>query len=52
MEDAGDVLVRRVPPDACTLSGELDTPAQPVPLLQLYPLHAALTESNKCYDFL
>lgn len=41
------MLVRRVPPDARTLSGELDTPAQPVPLLQLYPPHAALTERHK-----
>lgn len=41
------MLVRRVPPDACTLPGELDIPAQPVLLAQLSPLHAALTESLK-----
>lgn len=40
------MLVRRVPPDACTLSGESDT-AQPVFPAQLSPLHAALTESLK-----
>lgn len=41
------MLVRRVPPDACTLSGELDTPDQPLLLAQLSPLHAALSESQK-----
>lgn len=39
--------MRRVPPDACTLSGELDTPDQPLLLAQLSPLHAALSESQK-----
>lgn len=41
------MLVRRVPPDACTLPGELDTPAPLVLLAQLSPLHAALSESLK-----
>lgn len=54
------MLVRRVPPDACTVPGEFDTPAQPVLLAQLSPLHAALTKSPKamivimfsvCQDF-